>query len=193
MSESGLSVVSCEKEVPRICIENNFALLYEPCVLDDFFLEGRSLRNFADKPQGPRLPPQRRSNVLQYFREDFAVERIKKINRGHFIRDYKLPRVRCNKLDIAAFQARQRAAHILARNFIQLRSDFYTVDLSERIFRGHDNGASHSRAEVEEHVLIGSNVERIENRAKAAILGRNVRPKQFVLNSQFLQINHRLG
>src|SRR5882724_8587181 len=102
MSESGLSVVNCEKEVARIGIENKFALFYEPCVLDDFFLEGRSLRNFADKPQGARLPPQRRSNVLQHIGKDFAAERIKKINRGYFIRDCKLPRVRCNKLDIAA-------------------------------------------------------------------------------------------
>src|SRR5438477_2895889 len=193
MSESSFFVVNCEKEVPRICIENNFPFFYQPCVLKDLFFQGRSRRNFADKPQGPRSPSQRRSNIVQDVRKDFAGERIKKINHGYFIGNYKLSRVRRNEFDVAAFQTGQCAAHIFRRNLIQLRSDLHTVNLSERIFRGHDNRASHSRAKVEKHVFIGSNVKRSENGLKTTIVGRNVRAKEFVSNPEFFQINHRFG
>src|SRR5438132_9501032 len=193
MSDSSFVIVNCKKEVPRICIENNFPFFYQPCVLKDLFFEGRSLRNFADEPQGPRSPSQRRSNVLEHIGKDFAGERIKKINHGYFIRDRKLPRVGRNEFDVAAFQARQRTAQILRRNLIQLPSDLYTVNLSERIFRGHDNRASHSRTKVEKHVFIGSNVKRSENGLKTTIVGRNVRAKEFVSNPEFFQINHRFG
>src|SRR5205823_14936850 len=132
-------------------------------------------------------------NVWHHAGKDLARKGIKKINHGCFIGNYKLPRVRCNEFNVAAFQTRQRAVHVLTRNFIQLPSDLDTVNLSERIFRRHDNRASHSRAKVEKHVLVGSNFEPIENGLKTMIVGRNVWTKEFVSNPEFLQINHRLG
>src|SRR5438309_4955873 len=192
MSDSPFCVVNCEKEVPRICIKNNFPFFYQPCVLSDLFFKGRPRRNFADKPQSPRLPPQRRSNVIQRVRKNLAAEWIGEVNHSYFIRNYKLFRVRRNELDVAAFQPGQRVSYILARDFIQLFRNLHTVDLSKRPRSCENQGASHSRTKVKKHFLIGSNAERSENGLKTTVVGGNVRAKEFVLNPEFLQINYRL-
>src|SRR6266403_1918530 len=148
MSESRLFVLNCEKEIPRIGIENEFPFFYEPGVLDDLFLKGGSLGNFTNYPQGSRSPSQRCPNVVQNFHKDFAAERVKKINDGYVIRDHKLDRVCRNKFDVAALQSGQCAAHISSRDLIQLRSDLDSVNFSKRVSRGHDDCASHSRTKV---------------------------------------------